>query len=522
MLTPIKFLPSLVLISFVLSFSSSAHAVVKEVTLFPNAARITETAKIHPQCSDNGKCRATITLPSQTDPESLVVSLPPNSRIKIDDLQIKSVPHQDETRIAELRKLIGKLKEDRKNLQAKIQALDVQLQFWQMQTKAKTKNVADADNLAAAIGRNVKKYHQEKFATETEVEKIDARLKEIQDNLNQAAGKKEMAWEATLTFSGSVSSDIALNYNYNLNGCGWLPLYRIEALPAENRVFFSWDAELWQSSGEDWRQVQINLATLQPVITVTPPELPSWIIKQRAHPVYKTFRKESMAESAAPMEKRSLSADENQDSTISETVNTTYSVWSIGKKTIPAGTRQRLNVKEDNWPADFLFLARPGLSPQTFIRAKIKFAQSLEIPPGQAIFLIDGAILGKRNFSFAGTEETLFFGVSPLISVTSSSLSNQSGAKTIFQNKQTQRWQWQIEANNSSGKSIKLLIEEPVPQARDERIRLTFKQNPEPQEKDHSKFVWIIEVPPRQKKTIQNIIELEAPKDMDLDLGWRR
>jgi hypothetical protein len=130
--------------------------------------------------------------------------------------------------------------------------------------------------------------------------------------------------------------------------------------------------------------------------------------------------------------------------------------------------------------------------------------------------------LGKREFSFAGSEETLFFGTSPLISVTSSTIADKSGAKNIFQNKQTRNWQWLIEAKNSSNTNIKLRIEEPVPQARDKRILLTFKQNPEPAEKDHAKFVWLLDVPAQQKKTIQTNIELEAPKDMNIDFGWRR
>ena len=517
---PNSFLLS-VLISFFLSFTSSAQAVVKEVTIFPNAAKVTETAKVHPQCSNNEKCRAIIILPPQADPESLIVALPANSRIKIDDIQIKAVTRQDEARISELRKQISRIKFDRKDLQAKMQALDVQLQFWQMQTKAKTKTVADADTLAAAIGRNVKKSSQEKFTIETEIEKIDKQLKELQDKLNQAAGNKEQAWEATLTFSGFSQNEMVLSYNYNLGGCGWLPLYRIEALPAENKVSFSWDAQLWQSSGEDWKQVQINLATLQPAVTVMPPDLPDWIIKKRVQRAYKALLRESMAPAAA-MEKRSSDAEENQDATIEETVKSTYSVWSIGKKDIPAGNRQRLKIKEENWPADFLFLARPSLGQQAFVRAQVKFANSVEIPSGEALFLIDGAVLGKRNFTLAGVESLLYFGTSPMITVTSSTLADKAGAKTVFQNKQTQVWQWSIEAKNSSSNNIKLRIEEPVPQARDERIRLIFKQNPEPLEKDHSKFLWIIEVPARQKVTIQNSIELEAPKELDLDLGWRR
>ncbi|HPK54675.1 MAG TPA: DUF4139 domain-containing protein, partial [Smithellaceae bacterium] len=110
----------------------------------------------------------------------------------------------------------------------------------------------------------------------------------------------------------------------------------------------------------------------------------------------------------------------------------------------------------------------------------------------------------------------------PLITVTSSTLAQKAGAKTVFQNKQTQLWQWLIEANNSSGNNARIRIEEPAPQARDERIRLNFQQKPEPTEKDHTKFVWIIDVPAKQKIAIENTVELEAPKELELDLGWRR
>ena len=492
-------------------------ATVKEVTLFPNSAKISETTKIHPQCSDKEKCRAVLTLPPQADPESLVVSLPPQSRVRIEDAQTKQIQVQDDARIAELRKQIVGLEGEKKETQAKLQALEAQLQFWQAQTKAKTKTVADSYKLADAIGKNVRTFHQEKFAVENQLEKIEKTIKKLQEELNQAAGHKETAWETTLTTSGSGQNEIEFFYTYSLAGCGWLPLYRIEASPADKNISFTWDAEIWQSSGEDWKQVQLNLATLQPAINVEPPEMPEWIIKPRV--LYRVSQKKDAA-AAMLMEKES-SDNEALSAAPAETRNTTYSVWSLGQKNITAGSRQRLKIKDEIWPAEFLFLARPSINPQAFVRAQIKFDQPAEIPSGQAIFVIDGAILGKREFSFAGSEGTLFFGTSPLISVTSSTIADKSGAKTIFQDKQTRSWQWLIEAKNSSNTNIKLRIEEPVPQARDERIHLTFKQNPEPAEKDYVKFVWLLDVPAKQKKTIQNSIELEAPNDMNIDFGWR-
>jgi len=60
-----------------------------------------------------------------------------------------------------------------------------------------------------------------------------------------------------------------------------------------------------------------------------------------------------------------------------------------------------------------------------------------------------------------------------------------------------------IEAKNSSNADIKLRIEEPVPQASNKKIHLNFKQNPEPAEKDHSKFVWLLDVPAGRKNNTE-------------------
>jgi len=505
------------IIVFILLVPVCSTAAVKEVTLFPNSAKISEITKIHPQCSD--KCRAVITLPPQADPESLVVSLPPLGHVKIEDLQAKAIQVQDEAKIAELRKQIAGAEGEKKETQAKLEALEAQLLFWQAQTKAKTKTVADSYKLADAIGRNVHKANQEKFAAETQLEKIEKNLKILQEELNQAAGRKETAWEITLTISGSNQNEISVPYTYSLAGCGWLPLYRVEALPADKSVSFSWEADVWQSSGEDWKQVQLNLATLQPIINVNPPEMPDWIIKPRK--LYKKMVSGNMA--AMPlMQKEASAEDESLAAAPAETRNTTYSIWSLGKKNVVAGSHQRLKIKDESWPAEFLFMARPAINPQAFVRASVKLDKPAEIPSGQAIFVIDGAVLGKREFSFAGSEGTLFFGTSPLISVTSSTIADKSDEKTIFQDKQTRSWQWLIEAKNSGTADIKLRIEEPVPQARDKRIKLNFKQNPEPAEKDHAKFVWLLDVPAGQKKIIQNSIELEAPNDMNIDFGWRQ
>ena len=138
----VGYISLLPMIFFDLLLPSGSHAVVREVTFFPDSARVLETANIQLQCQNNEKCQAKIILLPLADPESLVVSLPAGSRIKTEDLEVKQIPRQDNVRIAEIRKQIAKLRDERKELQARLQGLEMQIQFWQLQTKAKTKNIA--------------------------------------------------------------------------------------------------------------------------------------------------------------------------------------------------------------------------------------------------------------------------------------------------------------------------------------------------------------------------------------------
>ncbi|MRR14935.1 MAG: mucoidy inhibitor MuiA family protein [Deltaproteobacteria bacterium] len=494
-------------------------AAVKEVTFFPNSANVEESAKISPSPAGAGKQQMLIALPAQTDPESLAVSVSGANRLRIEDIQVKQVLRADENRISQLRAQLKKIRNEKKEMHARSQALDIQLQFWQAQTKAKTKTIAEADALAATIGRNSRKILTEKNSIENDLERIEKQIKELQDSITQTAGKNEKAWEAVITLSGSAGQEAVLQYSYILSGCGWQPLYRLEALPASNTVVFSWDAEIWQSTGTDWNPAQIRIATLQPVRTLSPRDLPEWVIRPKTAEVYKS----SPRERSAPARLNLSDADHTaEESAPVETTHTNYSVWTLGKKTITAGPRQRLKIKEESWPARFVFLARPSLSPQAFLQAGIKLAAPVDVPAGQATFVIDGAVLGKRTFALAGTEADIYFGSTPFVTVTSLTMTDQTGGAKFFQTKQTRQWRWLIEARNDGRTAARVRVEEPIPQPRDERIKLSFNHQPDPSEKDSAKLVWFLDVPPSQTKRIETGVTMEAPRDMRIDFGWRR
>lgn len=501
-------------------FPAFAGAVPREVTLFPNSARVTDVMRISPQTIAQGSFKAVVTLPAQALPDSLTTRLDPNSPLKIEDQSWRQISRQDEGRIGDLRRQFQQAKTERIGIVAAIQSLETQIQFWQAQAKAKARTAEETVVLAAQIGKSVKKDTQEKLALEPELERLDKKIRELQEEMNRIAGLKETLWEVTLMLTGSAVREANLTLIYTLNGCGWLPLYRLDARPREGVIRFAWEAEIWQGSGIDWNQVDTELATLQPHSALTPPDLPPWIIRPRPEPrLIKARQKADVM--AAPMAGTALYA-EAQDAEPRETRQTTYAVWTLGKKTIPAGSRQRLKIREETWQADFVHLLRPSLTSQAFVQASVKLPEGSEAPSGTATFLIDGAVLGKRPFSFAGQEGIFSFGIDPLVTAQSLLLSRKSGEKGLIVDRQTQEWAWRLDIRNAGTSAIRVRLEEPLPQPRDERIRITYQLEPEASEKTPSEMIWRMDIPEGQKRSLITTIRLEAPKEMELDLGWRR
>jgi uncharacterized protein (TIGR02231 family) len=506
---------------FVCLCASGVWAEPTEVILYPDSAKITEVKKVS-LASDGIYLKAVLYLRFQADPDSLTASLPQGSLLKIVDQTWREISRQDEEKVKSLLKQIQTLKDERSGLQAWVQSLDTQIEFWHSQSKSKTKTITDAVNMASAIGKNIRKVYGDKINQETEINKLSRRIAELEDQLNKMVGQKENMWEVTVLISGRQTDETTLTYSYFMSECGWQPFYRLEARPQQKNILFTWEAELWQSSGQDWKNVRLSLATLRPPSSITPADLPPWIIKPKERRSIISRKEKALYKAEAMPD---VSAEMGLGGYVEETPTpikqSTFVLWQLGKKTILAGLRQKVKVQEEIWPSEFTYLARPSINTEVFVRAFVKFQDAKEIPQGSAIFMIDGAILGKREFSLTGQDSTLFFGVDPLVTTRSTLLSKKSGEKTFLKDKQTYSWNWQIDILNAKNFPIKLRLEEPPPQSRDERIKLTVKSVPEPVEQNPETMIWNLDLQAGQKQSLLTTVTLEAPKDMDLDLGWR-
>jgi len=143
----------LIIILILLLPVCSSRGREKKSTLFPHSRKYRKQQKLILQC-DKGKCLSVITLPSQADPESLVVSLPPQSRVKIEDVQVKPIQVQDEIKSPICASKLPGGKEKKRDA-GKVAGARSTASVLAAKQKQKQKNTADASKLADAIGKKI-------------------------------------------------------------------------------------------------------------------------------------------------------------------------------------------------------------------------------------------------------------------------------------------------------------------------------------------------------------------------------
>ncbi|NPU82970.1 MAG: DUF4139 domain-containing protein [Syntrophaceae bacterium] len=385
----------------VLAGPSSLFAVPIEVTLYPDSARITETVRVKLPSSAGSLASANFTLPGSADPATLTIGCLPAGSCRVEDYQVKRIETPLGAKEVELEKKAAKVRDEAARTRAAILATEAQIQFWQLQTKAKTKTLADARNMAAAIGQNIRKAGQEKSALEDSLRRAEQRLRDVEAERTALPEHRKATWQVTASLSGTAAREQTLTFSYRTGGCGWTPSYRIEARPGEGKIRMSFDAELRQASGQDWKDVRVMLAFPEPSnIPATATADAGTSSQKTALPAPKKGKKarkgaaEKKAGEPVP-EKESPPTPAAQASTPCATG--ACGPWSLGKTDVPAGTTVTRNVILETGDGSFLY-GMESLAGEPVLQSEERQAWAVRMPAGPALFMIDGAVTGRGRF----------------------------------------------------------------------------------------------------------------------------
>lgn len=516
--------------------ASCAFAAVsspKSVVFYPRAAQLTVEERVTPQNLPGGGKGMVITLPAHADKQSFSLVLTGGQvsgtvwrDVVVDDAALqKPEPGKSTPRAALLAELrAARAEKAQMDALVAVSQKRIELLAEAGSQTDKKKGVEEVEKLDGLLNQQLTKLMAELPGQERKAEALERRIGKAERDLATLGGEELHEQSVTVTVDGAAGP-VTARYSYMLPGCGWTPAYTLEAQPGKNLVLLTQEADLVQNTLIPWDNAEITVATNTPDSRPAPNRLPAWVLQPGSPPVAASPRKmenSALAQSDVVREEKSAGQKmarpmaEPQAPTREE--KTTFALWTIGKRSIPAGNQVRVTLAKEQWKAEYYYTIRPMLDKKGFLTAAATPAAPVDMPAGPAVFLIDGTVIGSSPLALHGDTLKLYFGADPLVTATMRNDQRQSGGSGIISKDQTLTWNWSISVNNARNKPVTVQVEDPSPASKDESIKLEVTSTPKP-ELNNQAYTWRMPLQAGETKVITHVVKATAPKETPLSPG---
>ena len=357
------------------------------------------------------------------------------------------------------------------------------------------------------------------------IKKINERIAKLQlqiNNQNELYGRNTS--EIVVSVSADAPTSIDLEVNYIVANAGWQPVYDVRAINTKSPLQLNYKANVFQSTGEEWKNVKLKLSTANPNLGGLKPELYTWYLDFYQPVVYQN-RKESKS---APTMSRSADlgttveiADEAEAASLSEYVTTIqtslntefdialpYTVVSASKPTL-------VDIQKYDVKADFAYAVAPKLDQDAFLLAKATGWEEYNLLPGEANIFFEGTFVGKTYIDPNNIKDTLSLslGRDKRIVVKREKLKDLTSRKLIG-GSQKENYAWEISVRNTKSEAIRIIVEDQLPVSQNTQIEVTVLETGGANfSKDTGKLLWKITLQPNETRKLTYKFEVKYPKD---------
>ena len=368
--------------------------------------------------------------------------------------------------------------------------------------------------------------------------KQDDKIKKLNEHLvklnNQINTQNELYNRNTSEIVVSISADITttadLEVNYVVANAGWYPVYDLRAINTKSPVQLSYKANVFQSTGEEWKNVKLKLSTANPNQSGLKPELSSWYLDFYQPIVYglemrkskgavsrsaPMMAKEDMASMALPAAEAESVAD--YVSTIQTTLNTEfdislpYTVLSTVKPTL-------VDIRNYGMKSDYTYSVAPKLDNDAFLLARATGWEEFNLLPGEANIFFEGTFVGKSFIDPNNTKDTLSvsLGRDKRIVVKREKLKDLTSRNFIGSTKK-ESYAYEISLRNTKSENIKIIVEDQIPVSQNTQIEVALQDaGGAKYNKVTGKLLWELELKPNEVKKMTYKFEVKYPKDKQI------
>jgi uncharacterized protein (TIGR02231 family) len=360
------------------------------------------------------------------------------------------------------------------------------------------------------------------------IKKINNRIAKLQ---RQSSEQNDLYTRNTseivinVSSESSTSADITLSYV--ANNAGWSPQYDLRATNTKSPVQLSYKANVFQATGEEWKNVKLRLSTANPSQGGLKPELSTWHL-DFYQPVVYQYRQEKQR-SAAPAMSRAAEAPADKSEAIEElsaqsladfvsTVQTTLNVEfdiSLPYTVVSAAKPTLVDIRNSELKAAYEYAVAPKLDLEAFLMAKATGWEDLNLLPGEANIFFEGTFVTKTFIDPNNIKDTLSIslGRDKRIVVKREKQKDLTTRKVIG-TKQQESYVWEISLRNTKNEAVKIRVEDQIPVSQNNQIEVVATDLGGAKfDATSGKLTWNLTLQPNETKKLVYKFDVRYPKD---------
>lgn len=455
-------------------------------------------------------------LPAAVEPKSIQVNGKGKALLK--NIKFKEVYHEEIT------------DERRKDLQDKLEAIELQVIMLKSQIQNAEKEKAFAEKMAEALTQTEGKkqpemdpdqwmkmiefYRGKLDSTDKELletsmllAKEQKKIKKLKAELQQAGHTgRRMTRVVDVTLFAEAACEVKLYLSYIVYGASWQPAYSARTDTESKSLLLEYNAEIKQNTGEDWTDIGLKLSTAQVEAGGKLPELSAWYVNFQK-PVLRSPAIPPMAERSRKVSLKKKSAkndtfaafDEVEESGIGDIAEAPMpkpevkvEAGATSSVFVPKG---KYTVLSDNLPysaaiaqeeiqAEFEYNSVPKLSPFAFLTAKLKNTTELPFLPGNANVFLNNNFVAESPMKLVLINEKFEFSLGPDegIKIDYKFINKYNKNEGLFNKKNVLVYEYETKVHNTKSTEEVLRMKDHIPVSQDEKIKVSllepkFKEN---------------------------------------------
>ncbi|SHE79484.1 conserved hypothetical protein [Flavobacterium fontis] len=365
---------------------------------------------------------------------------------------------------------------------------------------------------------------------------LNARLQ-----LNTAKEEKMSKGKLVVQVLNEIAGTVTLNFSYITNSAGWKPMYDLRANSIKDPIQLLYKAQVWQSTGIDWKKIKMSLSSGNPNQSNEAPLQQAWFLRYQESGsgsgagvgFFSNIPQSNMYTRAKKNEelKKNFENDTtnfrngDQDGTIDDytqisesQLNVTFDI-DIPYDVLSNGKMHSVSLKEIQIPATYKFYSAPRLEKEAYLLAKIDNYGQYNLLPGEANIVFEEMNVGKTFINPEQTGDTLSLsmGRDKKISIKREKVVDKSGTKFLSSYKE-QTFTYDITIRNNKKEEINLTLKDQHPLSSDKDITIELLEDGKASVNPETGFMtWDLKLAPNESKKIRISYKVRYPKDKIID-----